>query len=79
MLNDQVIVRHFVSSDNHNFSPVRSFNLSHKASLDIKVRQLLDIDWSRIVISKRCMTLPDNSTYGLESDLDVFCDVDGGV
>ena len=67
-------MRQFTSLDNKNFNVVREVNLSHKTSLESKVRQLLNIEWRHIVIGRRCMTLPDKSTYGLESDLDIFYD-----
>ena len=76
MIDNEGTLRQFTSSDNKNFSVERELNLSHKASLISKLKQLMTSDWRHIVISRRCITLPDNSTYGLESELDIFLDSD---
>ena len=74
MLDSSCIVRQFVSTDDSNYTVLREVNLSHISAFKEKVKSLKELEWSHVVMSSRCITLPDYSTYSLESDLNVFYD-----
>ena len=76
MLDDQAVIKYFVSLDDLNFTVLREVNMGHIISLKSKVRSLLKVDWRHVLISKRCLTLADYSTYAFDTDFNFFFDPD---
>jgi hypothetical protein len=55
---------------------VREVNLAHISPLKSKIRGLLKLEWRHVLISERCLTLPDHSTYGFDADFNFFYNPD---
>jgi hypothetical protein len=55
---------------------VREVNLAHISPLKSKIRHLLKLEWRHVLISERCLTLPDHSTYGFDADFNFFYNPD---